>query len=92
MSLAERVAALSRFISPVTYLSTPFFDVLNKRFESIDKCEQAFQALKEHLARPLLLSKPIDRESSICTLLYPKKQSALPWSERKKEYNGSFII
>ena len=34
----------------------------SKMLEWIDKCEQAFQALKEHLGCPPLLSKPIDRE------------------------------
>ena len=32
----------------------------SKRFKWTDKCEQAFQALKEHLGRPPLLSKPIE--------------------------------
>ena len=64
ISLAGRVAALSRFVSRVTDCCVPFFDVLNgsKRFEWTDKCEQAFQALKEHLRRPPLLSKPIEVE------------------------------
>ena len=41
-----------------------FFNILkgSKRFEWKDKCEQAFQALKEHLVRPPLLSKPIEGE------------------------------
>ena len=34
----------------------------SKRFEWIDKCEEAFQALKEHLGLSLLLSKPIEGE------------------------------
>ena len=29
----------------------------------MDKCEQAFLALKEHLGRPPLLSKPIEGEN-----------------------------
>ena len=64
MSLARRVAALTRFASHVTDHYAPFFDVLkgSKKFEWINKCEQAFQALKEHLGRPPLLSKPIDGE------------------------------
>ena len=34
----------------------------SKKFERIDKYEQAFQALKEHLGHLPLLSKPIDGE------------------------------
>ena len=34
----------------------------SKKFEWTDKCEQAFQALNEHLGRPPLLSKPIEGE------------------------------
>ena len=57
MSLTSRMVALSRFVSRATDRDAPFFDVLkgSKRFEWIDKCEQAFQALKEHLGCLLLL-------------------------------------
>ena len=34
----------------------------SKKFEWMDKCEQAFLALKYHLRHPLLLSKPIEEE------------------------------
>ena len=62
MSLAGRVVTLSRFVLRAMDCCTPFFDVLkgSKKFTWIDKCEQAFQALKEHLGRPLLLSKSVD--------------------------------
>ena len=64
MSLAGRVATLSRFVPRVTDRYAPFFDVLkgSKRFEWPDKCEETFQALKEHLRHPPLLSKLIDDE------------------------------
>ena len=41
MSLASRVAALSRFVSCTTDRCAPFFDVLKgtKKFEWTDKCE-----------------------------------------------------
>ena len=35
----------------------------SKRFEWTEKCEQAFQALKENLGRPPLLSKSIEGEN-----------------------------
>ena len=61
MSLVSRVATLSRFVSWVIDRYAPFFDVLkgSKKFEWTDKCEQVFLALKEHLGRSPLLSKPI---------------------------------
>ena len=64
MSLTDRVAILSRFVSRATNRCAPFFDVLkrSKKFEWTDKYKQAFLVLKEHLGRPLLLSKPIEGE------------------------------
>ena len=34
----------------------------SKKFEWTEKCEQAFQAIKEHLGHSPLLSKPIEGE------------------------------
>ena len=62
--MAGRVATLRRFMSTATDRCTPFFDVLkgSKMFEWTEKCEQAFQSLKQHLGYPPLLSKLIDGE------------------------------
>ena len=62
MSITDRVDVLSHFVSRAIDRYAPFFDVLkgSKKFESMDKCEQAFLALKEHLRTPL--SKPIEGE------------------------------
>ena len=51
ISLAGRVAALSYFVLRATDHCALFFDMLkgSKKFELMDKCEQAFMALKEHL-------------------------------------------
>ena len=64
MSLIGRVAALSHFVLRATDRCAPLFDVLkgSKKFKWMDRCEQAFLALKEHLGCPLLLSKPIEGE------------------------------
>ena len=64
MSLAGRVVALSHFVSRATDHCAPFLDVLkgSKKFEWMDKCEQAYLALKEHLGRSPLLLKPIKEE------------------------------
>ena len=75
MTLASRVAALSRFVSQVTDHYALFFNVLkgSKRFEWIDKCEQAFQALKKHLERPSFLSKSIEGEKLYLYLAVSKE-------------------
>ena len=59
MSLAGRMAALSKFVSRAIDCCVLFFDVLkgSKKFEWTNKCKQEFQALKEYLGWPLLLSK-----------------------------------
>ena len=63
-SLTKRVAALSRFILRATNKCLPFFDSSkgSKMFLWDDKCKQAFRALKEHLSKPPLLSKPVKGE------------------------------
>ena len=65
----------------------PFFDLLkgSKRFEWKDKCKRAFQALKEHLGRPLLLSKPIEGEKLYFYLvIFEEAVSATLVREEKK--------
>ncbi|XP_073017906.1 uncharacterized protein [Primulina eburnea] len=58
--LTGRIASLSRFISRSAHRSYPFFQVLRKaqQFGWNDKCEQAFQDLKAHLAELPVLVKP----------------------------------
>ena len=52
-----------------------FFDMLKglKKFEWTYKCEQTFQALKQHLGQALLLSKPIEGEKLYLYLIVSKK-------------------
>ena len=87
MSMEGRAAALSRFVSRPTDHCALFFDVLKglKKFEWIDKCEQAFQALKEHLGCPPLLSKIVDVEKLYLCLAISKKaiSAALVREEEK---------
>ena len=54
--LAGRVATLSHFMSRATDRCASFFDMLkgSKKLEWMDKCEQPFLALKEHLGCPPL--------------------------------------
>ena len=53
----------------------PFFDILkgSKKFEWMNKCEEAFQALKEYLGQPPLLSKPIEGEKHYLYLTVSKE-------------------
>ena len=48
-SLIRQVAALNRFVSKATDKCLPFFKVLKKVFEWMDKCQKAFQDLKTYL-------------------------------------------
>ena len=87
MSLASKVATLSGFISQAIDRCAPFFNVLkgSKKFEWTDKCEQAFQAIKEHLGRTLLLSKPINGEKLYMYLVVSREAvSATLVREEKK--------
>ena len=90
MSLVGRVVALSRFVSRTIDHCVPFFDVLkgSKRFEWTDACEQAFQALKEHLGHLPLLSKLIDREKLYLYLNVSKEtvNAALVREEEKVQW------
>ncbi|XP_075515629.1 uncharacterized protein LOC142550286 [Primulina tabacum] len=66
--LTGSIASLSRFISRSAHRSYPFFQVLRKarQFGWDDKCEQAFQDLKIHLAElPVLaVSSVLIKEES----------------------------
>ena len=55
-SLTGKVAGLNRFISRTTDKCMPFFKVLKKSFQWIDKCEEALAKLKEYLTKPPLIS------------------------------------
>ena len=89
-SLADRVAALSRFMSRATNCCTHFFDVIkgSKKFEWTDKCEQAFLALKEYLGCLSLLSKPIEKEKLYLNLTVSKEavSTALVREEEKVQW------
>ncbi|XP_010462569.1 PREDICTED: uncharacterized protein LOC104743154 [Camelina sativa] len=63
--LTGRIAALNRFISRSTDKCLPFYQLLrsNKKFEWDDKCESAFQELKNYLATPPVLAKPDQGET-----------------------------
>ena len=61
----------------------------SKKFEWIEKCEQAFLALKEHLGRPPLLSKPIVGEKLYIYLVISEEavNAALVREEEKIQWS-----
>ena len=63
-ALIVRLAALNRFISRYSVRLRPFFRALKgvdvKGWEP--ECTEALQAIKEHIASPLSLSHPVNKE------------------------------
>lgn len=64
-SLNGRVITLSRFISKATDKCVPFFDQVKKgqNFEWNEKCEIAFENLKDYLVSTPILSKLVTCEN-----------------------------
>ena len=60
--LTGRIAALNRFVSRATDKCLPFFKTLKQAFQWTDKSKEAFQALKDYLSKPPLLSSSIEGE------------------------------
>ena len=89
------VAALSRFISQATDKCFPFFDALKggKKFQWIEKCELAFQQLKDHLDKPPLLSKPIAGERLFLYLAVSENAASLVlvWEESEVQHLVYFV-
>ena len=57
--LTGKMAALERFLSRLAKKGLSFYKVLSKAKNFIwnDKCQEAFNKLKEHLASPPILTK-----------------------------------
>ena len=51
-SLNGKIAALNRFVSKATDKCLPFFRILRKSFEWMDKCQKEFEDLKKYLSSP----------------------------------------
>ena len=66
----------------------PFSTSESKKFEWIDKCEQAFLSLKKYLGRSLLLSKPIEGEKLYIYLVVSEEavSAALVKKEEKVQW------
>jgi hypothetical protein len=65
MKLTGMMAALGRFISKLGEKGLPFFKLLKKadKFVWDDEAQKAFEALKESLTTPLVMTPPIPKET-----------------------------
>ncbi|KAJ3705302.1 hypothetical protein LUZ61_009007 [Rhynchospora tenuis] len=63
--LTGRIAALGRFISRSAEICQPFFQTFkkNKKFQWSEECQHAFAKIKEYLATPLVISRPLKGET-----------------------------
>ena len=61
--LPRQIATLNRFVSKATDKCLPFFKTMKQAFQWTEECEVAFQALKEYLSKPPLLSLSIEGEN-----------------------------
>ncbi|KAJ7942874.1 Retrovirus-related Pol polyprotein from transposon 17.6 [Quillaja saponaria] len=66
--LTGRITGLARFMSKSADICFPFFQTLKKAFSWTDKCEVAFQQLKEYLAAVPILGKSVEGEALILYL------------------------
>ncbi|XP_024016193.1 uncharacterized protein LOC112089676 [Eutrema salsugineum] len=93
--LTGRVAALDRFISRSTDKCLPFYDTLrgNKKFEWDERCEAAFQELKNYLASPPILAKPVEGEPLFLYIaVSPTAVSGVLIREERSEQKPIFYI
>jgi hypothetical protein len=80
MKLTDMMAALGRFISKLGEKGLPFFKLFKKaeKFVWDDEAQKTFEALKESLTTPPVMTPPIPKEKhSYFTSLPP-----LTWSAR----------
>ncbi|KAJ4800173.1 Pol-polyprotein [Rhynchospora pubera] len=63
--LTGRIAALNRFISKSAEVCQPFFQTIrkNKKFQWTVECQDAFEKIKEYLATPPTISRPVKGET-----------------------------
>ena len=60
--MTRRIAGLNKFVSRAIDKCLPFFKTLKQVFQWTEKCEVAFQDLKEYLSKPALLSPSVEGE------------------------------
>jgi hypothetical protein len=84
MKLTGMMAALGRFISKLGKKGLPFFKLLKKadKFMWDNEAQNTFEALKESLTTPPIMTLPIQKEPLLSTSLPP-----LMWSAQSSSLN-----
>lgn len=60
--LTGQVATSNMFVSRAIDKCLPFFKILKQAFQWMKECKEAFQALKDYLSKPPLLSLSVEGE------------------------------
>ncbi|XP_063942623.1 uncharacterized protein LOC108203423 [Daucus carota subsp. sativus] len=87
-SLTGRIAALNRFVSKSSDRCKEFFKAIKdagKTFVWTDKCEEAFQRIKEQLGKPRLLAKPVEGETLILYLAVSRHSISVVLVKEEKD-------
>jgi hypothetical protein len=81
------MVALGHFISKLSEKGLPFFKLLKKadKFVWDDQDQKAFEALKESLTTPPIMTPPVPKKHSSSTSLPPLMWSALSSSLNEKK-------
>jgi hypothetical protein len=87
MKLTSMMAALGRFISKLGEKGLPFFKLLKKadRFVWDDEAQKAFEALKESLITPPVMTPPIPKETLLLYMVTTNVVSTVLVAEREEE-------
>ena len=85
--MAGRIAALSRFISRLGEKAIPLYQLLKKidRFVWTVEANEAFEALKQQLAKPLVLAAPTDKEPMLLYIAAISKAVSVAMVIERKE-------
>ena len=92
--LANKLVALSLFISHLTDWCNPIFTLLKKKKNIIwdQECTHAFKKLKEHLAHPLILSTVQPSEIIYSTISKQAVSVVLFQNEKSDEKHIYYVI
>jgi len=92
--LTGRMAVFSRFVSAGGEKGHPYFQCLkrNSRFARTDECEAAFLKLKEYLATPPVLCKPVAGVPLRLYFAVTERVSALCWFRSRTSSKSPSIL
>jgi hypothetical protein len=87
MKLTGMMAALGRFISKLGEKGLPFFKLLKKadKFVWDDEAQKAFEALKESLTTPPIMTPPIPKETLLLYISATNVVSTVLVAEKEEE-------